>query len=29
MTLNDAKVIQTDIVAKNGIIHCVEMIILP
>jgi len=29
VTENDAKVIKTDLIAKNGIIHWVEMIVLP
>jgi len=27
--VNNAKVIKTDIVATNGIIHCVDTVILP
>jgi uncharacterized surface protein with fasciclin (FAS1) repeats len=29
VTVNDAKVIKTDIVASNGVIHVIDTVVLP
>ena len=29
VTVNDAKVVQADIAASNGVIHAIDMVIIP
>jgi uncharacterized surface protein with fasciclin (FAS1) repeats len=29
VTVNDAKVVQADIAASNGVIHAIDMVIMP